>query len=291
MVVFSSRAQGSLEYLLIIGAGLLVVAIVIVSLTGILGGTKSMGSDSNASLVSSLGDLNALRGGSSSAGQPEQTLLVSGMNIPVSNSLTTGVVLSINDSVDFADKSSSNLTVTKHAEFCSSCLEVAHADPINFSGDFSFSVLVKPISLDEYYKVVLFKSSPVYWDVGFGFANHVDIPPEINNQMNFFVNRYWDTEFNVFSWIPDSEFSSWTHFVGVYSYPNLKLYKNGVLEESQLLSDSLTQNSQSLFIGYEPSFIESSFDGEIKGVTFWSRALSDPEITDLSSRVQSAFGN
>jgi uncharacterized protein (UPF0333 family) len=55
------KAQGSLEYLLIIGAAILVVAIVVVALTGVLGGTKDLGADADKQLAGDLNDLNKLR--------------------------------------------------------------------------------------------------------------------------------------------------------------------------------------------------------------------------------------
>ena len=43
------RAQGAIEYLLIIGAAILVVAVVVIALTGVLGGAKTQanGADVN----------------------------------------------------------------------------------------------------------------------------------------------------------------------------------------------------------------------------------------------------
>jgi hypothetical protein len=49
------KAQGAIEYLLIIGAAILVVAVVVIALTGVLGGAKNQ-TDAN-DINSSLGPL------------------------------------------------------------------------------------------------------------------------------------------------------------------------------------------------------------------------------------------
>jgi len=52
------KAQGSLEYLLIIGAAILVVAIVIIALTGVLGNTQGTADQSTRNLDDAIDDLN-----------------------------------------------------------------------------------------------------------------------------------------------------------------------------------------------------------------------------------------
>jgi len=53
------KAQGAIEYLLIIGAAILVVAIVIVAMTGIVGSGKNAGTGATSDYNK---DINALKG-------------------------------------------------------------------------------------------------------------------------------------------------------------------------------------------------------------------------------------
>jgi len=55
------KAQGAIEYLLIIGAAILVVAIVIVAMTGIVGSGKTSGTQGATDYNSKLKDLNGLK--------------------------------------------------------------------------------------------------------------------------------------------------------------------------------------------------------------------------------------
>jgi hypothetical protein len=55
------KAQGAIEYLLIIGAAILVVAIVIVAMTGIIGAGQQQGTSATGDYNSQLGDLNKLK--------------------------------------------------------------------------------------------------------------------------------------------------------------------------------------------------------------------------------------
>lgn len=55
------RAQGAIEYLLIIGAAILVVAVVIVALTGVLGSGRGSTEGSTGDYNNEMGDLNDLR--------------------------------------------------------------------------------------------------------------------------------------------------------------------------------------------------------------------------------------
>jgi|GEM_PF-3887040 len=283
------KAQGSLEYLLIIGAAILIVSVVIVFLTVFMSESKDKGDSASNAVWSDLDKINDLRSGSASSAQ-QQTLFVGGLTLPVSNSLTQGVVLSINSATDYSDKSTSGLTVTPHSDICDSCLEIADSLVLDFSGNFSFSVVAKANSLSENYEVIFFKSDPGNWvPSGYGFANYLNVSPSVDNQVNFFIDFYEQN-------YADSVLSlgAFTHFVGVYDGSQIRLYKNGVLADSFSYSSGLTANNYPLTIGYEidgPSNGYSIFDGEIKWVSFWNRTLSADEVESLSEGVQSALGN
>jgi len=55
------KAQGAIEYLLIIGAAVVVVAIVIAALTGTMTAGKQQGTQANTDYNKQVSDLNALR--------------------------------------------------------------------------------------------------------------------------------------------------------------------------------------------------------------------------------------
>jgi hypothetical protein len=55
------RAQGAIEYLLIIAASVVIVAIVIVAMTGTITAGKNQGDQANSDYNSQLNDLNKLK--------------------------------------------------------------------------------------------------------------------------------------------------------------------------------------------------------------------------------------
>jgi len=57
----SCRAQGAIEYLLIIGAAILVVAVVIMALTGALGFAKADSNTARTDYSDAVNDLNKLK--------------------------------------------------------------------------------------------------------------------------------------------------------------------------------------------------------------------------------------
>ena len=85
--------------------------------------------------------------------------------------------------------------------------------------------------------------------------------------------------------------NTWTHVLAIYEGPSLKIYINGTLNNSQILSPMPNYysfcNSEFWIGGFRhqnscmPNDSVQFFQGRIDDVGFWNRALTQQEITNL----------
>jgi hypothetical protein len=77
----------------------------------------------------------------------------------------------------------------------------------------------------------------------------------------------------------------WTNLIFTYDGNEAKLFKNGVLVNSDIFSFSLTNSTQSLYFGKEFNSITPSenrwFKGTLDDIGIWNRALNQQEITEI----------
>jgi hypothetical protein len=68
----------------------------------------------------------------------------------------------------------------------------------------------------------------------------------------------------------------WYHLVGTYDDANLKLYVNGILEDTETFTADFTDTAAQLLIGNTDDSL--FFDGRIDDVKIWNRALTAAEV-------------
>ena len=77
----------------------------------------------------------------------------------------------------------------------------------------------------------------------------------------------------------DIELNEYIMIAGVYNGQTFKVYKNGNVVSSNLITGSIDETSSLLQIG--GAYNSGSLDGQIDAVGIWNRALSDGEIDAL----------
>jgi hypothetical protein len=76
------------------------------------------------------------------------------------------------------------------------------------------------------------------------------------------------------------DFGNWTHIVGTISTSAVKIYINGTLENTSVLSTSLVTNTTPLVVGGD-GVSTFAFDGSIDQVRIYSSALTSSQVTEL----------
>jgi len=70
----------------------------------------------------------------------------------------------------------------------------------------------------------------------------------------------------------------WTHVAATFNGTKLKLYVNGVLAGEKDLAYEITDNGENFRVGEGSKYTGRTFQGRIRDVRVWSKALSDEEI-------------
>jgi hypothetical protein len=78
----------------------------------------------------------------------------------------------------------------------------------------------------------------------------------------------------------------WVHLTAVYdSNQTLKIYRDGILQNSTSISGNLTSTTTNQYIGHSSQF-DNYFEGSVEDVRYYDRALSKPEIQALYNLSQ-----
>ena len=76
----------------------------------------------------------------------------------------------------------------------------------------------------------------------------------------------------------------WYHVIFLRTSNNqLMLYLDSKLHDQKNYTNSNLNNSENLFIGYDPNYADEEFEGIIDTLIIWNRALSSEEISELYS--------
>ncbi|MFH0889978.1 MAG: LamG domain-containing protein [Candidatus Aenigmatarchaeota archaeon] len=83
----------------------------------------------------------------------------------------------------------------------------------------------------------------------------------------------------------------WIHLVGTVDNSFIKIYRNGVLSDSQPFTTAVRTNTQTIKIGKYAYFGETNsyFNGAIDEVQIWNRVLSFEEISQLNKTNSGNF--
>jgi len=83
----------------------------------------------------------------------------------------------------------------------------------------------------------------------------------------------------------------WYHLVGTYDGSTMKVYLNGVLENTRSVSGNITQNDAGLAIGsYNGLPNEFAGDGKISIVRYYHKTLSATEVLQNFNALKSRYG-
>ncbi len=77
------------------------------------------------------------------------------------------------------------------------------------------------------------------------------------------------------------DINKWSHIVGTYDGETMKLYINGLLEESLLITGELNTNEDALLIGSRLKISSSTFKGKIDDIMIYNKSLSSEYIKTL----------
>ncbi|MEA1953638.1 MAG: LamG-like jellyroll fold domain-containing protein [Campylobacterota bacterium] len=144
---------------------------------------------------------------------------------------------------------------------------------------------------DDKWMAGVVRSSDSSWSDGWGLihTNSSFIPgmPGSKKYLDFFVGRY-DTYARI-----RLSTDTWTHVVGTYNGYTIKIYKDGVLEDSKVQED-YELGALPISIGDDVSVSDDSdyddrWRGSIDEVKVWNRILTDAEITQIYNNENSGF--
>jgi hypothetical protein len=75
----------------------------------------------------------------------------------------------------------------------------------------------------------------------------------------------------------------WTHVTGVYDGSTMRLYQNGVEVGVANQTGAIAASGASVFIGANPPNVARTWDGRIRDVRIYDRALTLDEIEALAT--------
>jgi len=93
---------------------------------------------------------------------------------------------------------------------------------------------------------------------------------------------------NSFTSTPDK---TWFHIAGTFDGVNRKIYKNGVLEDTDADTSTIVNPSENFEIGNAEFSSNKEFKGKLANVALWSRALSLEEIQSVMNKSYSQLGS
>ena len=116
-------------------------------------------------------------------------------------------------------------------------------------------------------KVPIMKTTNTNWNDGFGFYQE-------NGVVSWWVNAWNGT--GVTETQSTTQVFDWTHWVGTYDGSDVKMYRNGVLEDSVSYTTAMTNPNVSFDIGHAKD--NYHWDGSIGEVRVYPRALTAAQV-------------
>jgi hypothetical protein len=165
-------------------------------------------------------------------------------------------------------------------------IQVPNSNSISITGDITMAAWVNTLGYNnQNYQTILSKRETYWtWEYAMGLSYHTGIVHDtkliasralgMGNQQ-----QVWSTN----SYIPNN----WEYWVATISNGQLKLYKNGVLDNTQPYT--LVPNNQNcplLFGKNTLADTSEQFLGKLDDIGIWNRALTPQEITNLYNANQ-----
>ena len=132
---------------------------------------------------------------------------------------------------------------------------------------------------DTTFRVPVMKTTNTSWSDGFGFHQESGVVSWWVNQWN--GGGVTETQSSTTSFV-------FTHWVGTYDGSNVKLYRNGVLENTASYTTAMTNPNVSFDIGNSKQ--NYFWDGNIGQVRVYQTSLSATEISQNFNATRSKYG-
>ena len=105
------------------------------------------------------------------------------------------------------------------------------------------------------------------------------------NELEFYIKGDGDTWYLPHYAVDGSFNGTWHHLAGTYDGSQVKLYVDGVLEDTEDFVGSIETDTTHLYIGEEIERTYRYYDGVIDDVRIYNRALSAHEVAQLAEAV------
>ncbi len=161
-------------------------------------------------------------------------------------------------------------------------VSIADTESLKPSSEITVSAWIKSPNVGSTWDAVLMKTSSSSWPDGYGLSNYSGTP----NSITFWVNNLNNYALTVV------ELNTWQHIVGTYNGSQIRIYKNGILEDSFNHSDPINHSTSNLQIGSglidgpAPGYF---FEGRIDDVALFSISLEDYEVMEIYNRQKQKF--
>lgn len=160
-------------------------------------------------------------------------------------------------------------------------LNIPYFEDLSLSKPFSFSTWVRADSSQVGQRITILDKSHGYDEIIPGkltVSNGWTLEIQSNGKLNFTAGT--GTSWKTVKTSRSVRDNKWHHVVGVYTGDKLKIYLDGMLNETKDINVALVSNKRSLFLG---SWRGTSrfLKGYIDEVRFYNGVLSDKDVLDL----------
>ncbi|GEM_PF-3901780 len=161
-------------------------------------------------------------------------------------------------------------------------VQVADADVLDITGEITIEAWYKPENITgswRYQRIVTKPHTTCVAPYAMYSIEHTE-----TNKLSFVLSDANYSEVFLRS-ATTIENGNWYYVAGTYDGSKQRLYLNGVEESSVDRTITIGTNDQPLFIGAAPGSCNEYFDGTIREVRIWNRALTQEEIQANMNRV------
>ena len=162
-------------------------------------------------------------------------------------------------------------------------IQVPHSSSISITGDITMSAWVKTNgSNGQNYQTIISKRE-TYWTTEYGTA--LSYHNSVIHNTKFLSARALGMGNQEQGWSSTPYiYNAWEHWVVTISNSQMKIYKNGILDQIQAFSLIPVNQNGPLLFGKNTladNTNSEQFNGDIDDIAIYNRALTDQEVTNL----------
>ena len=166
----------------------------------------------------------------------------------------------------------------------SSKIEVLDDNTIDFSNSYSLAGWYNTGSSTQSDQAILGKGNP---NGGTGY--HLMINTYANLQFGYNDNPVGNVNGGAITPVSSENLIGWHLLIGTYDGNFAKLYFDGVLVDTKIITFSLANSTQPLLFGSEAYNLGRFFNGNLDDIGLWNRSLSSSEVQQLFSLGQTTY--